>query len=204
VADIIKCKSCGEKVSKNAQSCPHCGEPFPGLIKYCPNCGSASFSAGVKGYGVGTGVAGAVVFGPLGLAAGAIGRKKVELTCLECDYRWTPKNLENDDMSIYLMRIEVPSVVESDSKIKIKAVIRNDGDVKSTGIVKFTEGKWEEEVKTSQLYPGQSETVSVYWPSGSIRKTRICAKCGGGEDCKDVIVQIEPEIKRGLFKRKKG
>lgn len=26
---LIKCKSCGDEISKNAKSCPHCGEPTP-------------------------------------------------------------------------------------------------------------------------------------------------------------------------------
>ena len=29
MAGLIKCKGCGEEISKNAKVCPHCGEPAP-------------------------------------------------------------------------------------------------------------------------------------------------------------------------------
>lgn len=54
----------------------------------CPKCGSSSISADKKGFGVGKAVIGAAVAGPLGMAAGNIGAKKVRVTCLKCGNQW--------------------------------------------------------------------------------------------------------------------
>lgn len=54
----------------------------------CPRCGSTQISADKKGYGVVKGAIGAVVAGPVGLAAGNIGAKKVTVTCLKCGKQW--------------------------------------------------------------------------------------------------------------------
>lgn len=57
---------------------------------YCPKCGSTSLTANKKGYGIGKGVIGAAVAGPIGLAAGNLGRQKVLVTCLNCGYQFKP------------------------------------------------------------------------------------------------------------------
>lgn len=55
----------------------------------CPRCGSTQISANQKGFGVGKAVVGAAVTGSaLGLAAGAVGSKKVIITCLNCGHQW--------------------------------------------------------------------------------------------------------------------
>lgn len=54
----------------------------------CPRCGSTSLSGNKKGYGVGKGVVGAAIFGPLGLVAGNIGSGKVMVTCMKCGYKF--------------------------------------------------------------------------------------------------------------------
>lgn len=54
----------------------------------CPRCGSTSLSGNKKGYGIGKGVVGAAVFGPLGLMAGNIGSGKVVVTCMQCGHKF--------------------------------------------------------------------------------------------------------------------
>lgn len=54
----------------------------------CPRCGSTSLSGNKKGYGIGKGVIGAAMFGPLGLVAGNIGSKKVVVTCMKCGFKF--------------------------------------------------------------------------------------------------------------------
>ncbi len=54
----------------------------------CPRCGSTSLSGNKKGYGVGKGVVGAAILGPLGLVAGNIGSSKVIVTCMKCGYQF--------------------------------------------------------------------------------------------------------------------
>jgi hypothetical protein len=59
-------------------------------VACCPYCGSTSLAANKKGYGMGKGALGFSVIGPLGLAAGSIGRQKVLVTCLNCGKRFKP------------------------------------------------------------------------------------------------------------------
>ena len=54
----------------------------------CPHCGSTSLSGNKKGYGVGKGVVGAALLGPIGLIAGNIGSSKVMVTCMKCGYKF--------------------------------------------------------------------------------------------------------------------
>lgn len=54
----------------------------------CPRCGSTSLSGNKKGYGVGKGVVGAALLGPIGLVAGNIGSGKVMVTCMKCGYKF--------------------------------------------------------------------------------------------------------------------
>jgi hypothetical protein len=54
----------------------------------CPKCGSMSLNASKKGFGAGKAAVGALLLGPLGLAAGAIGSGDVTITCLKCGKQW--------------------------------------------------------------------------------------------------------------------
>lgn len=56
----------------------------------CPRCGSTSLTGQKQGYGIGKGLIGARIAGPLGLVAGNIGSKKVTVTCLRCGYQFRP------------------------------------------------------------------------------------------------------------------
>lgn len=103
---LIKCPECGKEISSYATSCPHCGRPMrytsisqkgnlsPEPIQkdniICPKCGSSQISANKKGFSAGKAVAGAVVAGGIGLAAGGIGSDKVIITCLKCGHQFKP------------------------------------------------------------------------------------------------------------------
>jgi hypothetical protein len=54
----------------------------------CPKCGRKEYTANRKGFGVKRAIVGGALLGPLGLLAGATGRKKIEVTCLRCSHRW--------------------------------------------------------------------------------------------------------------------
>lgn len=56
----------------------------------CPKCGSSQISANKKGFSAGKAVAGAIVAGGIGLAAGGIGSDKVIITCLKCGHQFKP------------------------------------------------------------------------------------------------------------------
>lgn len=70
---------------KNAQAemAARAAEPIK-----CPRCGSTQISSDKKGFGVGKAVIGNAIAGPIGLAAGNIGAKKVRITCLKCGKQW--------------------------------------------------------------------------------------------------------------------
>lgn len=59
-------------------------------IPYCPKCYSTSLTANKKGFGVGKAVVGAALTGGIGLVAGNINAKKVNITCLKCGYQFKP------------------------------------------------------------------------------------------------------------------
>lgn len=103
---LIICPECGKDISSYATSCPHCGRPMRTTsisqkenlspepmqkdnIK-CPKCGSSQISANKKGFSAGKAVAGAVIAGGIGLAAGSIGSDKVIITCLKCGHQFKP------------------------------------------------------------------------------------------------------------------
>jgi len=90
MSSIVKCKTCGKDVSKTAPTCPHCGKSAPGLHIKCPMCGSMNFSMGQKRFGIGKAAAGAILLGPIGLVSGLLGRKDLELVCLNCKNKWKP------------------------------------------------------------------------------------------------------------------
>jgi RNA polymerase subunit RPABC4/transcription elongation factor Spt4 len=85
---MIACRVCDHPVSRTAPACPNCGELFPGLIAGCPFCHSKNITIRVKGFSGGKAAAGAVLAGPLGLAAGLHGRGDLEVRCSSCS-RWT-------------------------------------------------------------------------------------------------------------------
>ena len=57
----------------------------------CPKCGSNNITTNNKGYGIGKGVVGAALVGPLGLMAGNIGKNDIKCTCLDCGHQWDLK-----------------------------------------------------------------------------------------------------------------
>lgn len=69
-----------------------CGETVPTEDEpvRCPVCHSTQLTANQKGYGLGKGVAGGLLLGPVGLLGGFIGSKKIVITCLKCGYQWKP------------------------------------------------------------------------------------------------------------------
>lgn len=50
----------------------------------CPKCGSTQLTANKKGFGIGKALVGGLLTGGIGLLAGGIGSKKIEITCLKC------------------------------------------------------------------------------------------------------------------------
>lgn len=88
---LINCSECGKEVSDKAASCPNCGNPIQESTQSkekeylcCPKCHSRDLHSEHKGFSGGKALAGAVLTGGIGLLAGAIGSKDVQITCLKC------------------------------------------------------------------------------------------------------------------------
>lgn len=87
---LINCPECGKEISDKATSCPHCGNPMNQPVSKeeeylcCPKCHSRELHAEQKGFSGGKALAGAIVTGGIGLLAGTIGSKDVQITCLKC------------------------------------------------------------------------------------------------------------------------
>ena len=84
---LINCSECGKEVSDMAQSCPNCGNPLNVKLEEhlcCPRCHSRELHSEQKGFSGGKAFAGAVLTGGIGLLAGTIGSKDVQITCLKC------------------------------------------------------------------------------------------------------------------------
>lgn len=90
---LIKCSECTKDISDKAHACPNCGNPIAPQVAIkrkddeymcCPKCASKEVHAEQKGFSGGKALAGAVVAGGIGLLAGTIGSKDVQITCLKC------------------------------------------------------------------------------------------------------------------------
>lgn len=112
----MNCPKCNKVIQDNAKFCGYCGKsfnkkvslpskpvlsaptpppqvpvaPVPSNVARCPICGSTSLQAGTKGVSVGKSIAGALLIGPLGLAAGAIGMNDTKIICMNCGNKFTP------------------------------------------------------------------------------------------------------------------
>lgn len=56
----------------------------------CPSCGSTQITANKKGFSGGKALTGAVLTGGIGLLAGTLGSKKIQITCLACGNTFKP------------------------------------------------------------------------------------------------------------------
>jgi DNA-directed RNA polymerase subunit RPC12/RpoP len=91
---LIKCCECSKEISDKAASCIHCGAPIIAEKKeeliQCYKCGSTELTAQKKGYSGGKALGGALLTGGIGLLAGTIGSKKINITCLKCGHKFKP------------------------------------------------------------------------------------------------------------------
>lgn len=55
-------------------------------IVYCPKCYSTQITSNKKGFSLGKAAAGSLIAG--GVLLGAVGKNKIEVTCLKCGNKW--------------------------------------------------------------------------------------------------------------------
>ncbi len=97
---LINCSECGKEVSDKASACPNCGNPINQNLQkiienqplkqsdddnlYCPKCHSKNLHTQQKGFSGKKALAGVVLTGGIGILAGTIGSKNIEISCLNC------------------------------------------------------------------------------------------------------------------------
>lgn len=88
---LINCPECGKEISDKAACCPHCGNPMNQQTEdkqkeyiLCPKCHSKELHSEQSGFSGGKALVGAALTGGIGLLAGTIGSKDVQITCLKC------------------------------------------------------------------------------------------------------------------------
>lgn len=94
---LINCPECNKEISDKAASCPNCGCPINSPAtsskeEYlcCPKCLSRELHAEQKGFSGGKAFTGAILAGGIGILAGTIGSKDVQITCLKCGNKFKP------------------------------------------------------------------------------------------------------------------
>lgn len=55
---------------------------------YCPKCYSTNLSANKRGFKFGRALVGGMLTFGAGVMAGAVGKNKIEVTCLKCGHTW--------------------------------------------------------------------------------------------------------------------
>lgn len=81
---------------------------------HCPKCNSTQITANKKGFSAGKAVAGAILTGGIGLAAGAIGSGKVVITCLACGHQFKPGSGKKNTQ----IEVQAKPKVDDDSEVK--------------------------------------------------------------------------------------
>jgi hypothetical protein len=92
---LINCPECNKEISDKAENCPGCGFPVNKKTESsndeylcCPKCFSKDLHTEQKGFSGGKALAGALLTGGIGLLAGTIGSKDVQITCLKCGLKF--------------------------------------------------------------------------------------------------------------------
>ena len=70
-------------------------------VPTCGKCGGTQFVGHSTGYGLGAGLVGAALLGPVGLVAGLAGSGKALLVCVGCGARTAPGSLQSTRTVIY-------------------------------------------------------------------------------------------------------
>ena len=134
----------------------------------CPKCGSSNVHADKKGFSVKQSIAGAVLFGGIGLLAGAVGSNKIRLTCLDCGYHFKPgenaqstpayATVSSQEVSSaethYTPPVKVPPQhkVSPEQRVKIETLLKYRSVIKDSKVALLEDLK--SEGKTHVMVPG--------------------------------------------------
>lgn len=137
---LINCPECGKEISDKADSCPNCGCPVKvnntsenEEYLCCPKCHSKELHAEKKGYSGGKALAGVVLAGGIGLLAGTIGSKDIQIICLKCGKRfkageaYIQKKKTNNSVNVEKPKRDL----SEDELCMLKDILEEEGRIKA-------------------------------------------------------------------------
>jgi endogenous inhibitor of DNA gyrase (YacG/DUF329 family) len=135
---LINCPECGKEISDKAASCPNCGNPInkgKDSEEYlcCPKCMSKELHAEQKGFSGGKALTGVLLTGGIGLLAGTIGSKNVQITCLKCGNKFKAGDAMVVNKESEEIDNELKNIIESKGML---AAVKYYNDKTGLGIAK--------------------------------------------------------------------
>lgn len=125
----------------------------------CPKCGSQNIHADKEGYSAKKGIAGVLLFGVYGLLAGALGRNKLRLTCLDCGCQFKPGESALDlpeyaPANNYDLPVSAPPNRKGtpEQRVKIETLLKYRSVIKDSKVALLEDLK--AEGKTHVMVPG--------------------------------------------------
>lgn len=139
---LINCIECGKEVSEKAVSCPSCGNPINTKKEVeeeylcCPKCNSKELHSEQKGFSGGKALAGALLTGGIGLLAGTIGSKNIDITCLKCGNKFKAgeaKIIKANEYEIYVYNdVEIITLLKNGDTYKATQLIQIKNNIKQS------------------------------------------------------------------------
>lgn len=130
---LIECPECHKEISDKASSCPHCGYPvkqdsYKDEYLCCPKCHSRELHSEQQGFNGGKALAGTILAGGVGILAGTIGSKNVNITCLKCGHRFKAGEalIEKGERAQKEMENKIASLLRDDKLVDALNLYRNE------------------------------------------------------------------------------
>lgn len=82
---------------------------------FCPRCQSYHLTTNQNGYSVGKAATGFLLVGAVGLLAGGLGKNKIKITCLECNYSFNAGEYQEKIRE----EVELRKSIETTSTFKV-------------------------------------------------------------------------------------
>ncbi|MDR3132685.1 MAG: zinc-ribbon domain-containing protein [Prevotellaceae bacterium] len=142
---LITCSECGKKISDQAASCPNCGNPIN--VKgeeylCCPKCKSKEIHSQHAGFSGGKALTGALLTGGIGILAGTIGNKDVQITCLKCGHKFKAGDaliIGNDEFN-RAIDAELSKIITENGKIQAVTFYKDKTNCDLLSAFKYVEG----------------------------------------------------------------
>lgn len=139
---LIECPECHKQVSDKADACPNCGCPINKQNHVsdkeqeylcCPKCHSRELHAEQQGFSGSKALAGAALFGNMGILAGTIGNKDVRITCLKCGHQFKAGEafIEKGDASKNELEERIVSLLKNDKTIEAVSLYQKETNDKN-------------------------------------------------------------------------